>query len=78
MLIFAFTPIELFPKAAQNVLLLIPTTHVIYTPASLFVHFSLEKFTISSIYILISFVFLAIVLWAIYKKGVKKQNVNGI
>jgi ABC-2 type transport system permease protein len=78
MLIFAFTPIELFPKAAQNVLLLLPTTHVIYTPASLFVHFSSEKLVSASIYVLSSFTLLAIVLWAIYKKGVKKQNVNGI
>lgn len=78
MLIFAFTPIELFPNAIQKVLLCLPTTHVIYTPASLFVHFSLDKFIISSIYILASFVVLAIALGIIYKKGVKRQNVNGI
>lgn len=78
MLIFAFTPIELFPKAAQSVFLLLPTTHVIYTPSSLFVHFSPEKLVSASVYMLESFVFLAIALWTIYKKGVKKQNVNGI
>lgn len=78
MLIFAFTPIELFPSMIQKVLLLFPTTHVIYTPASLFVHFSLEKLITSSIYIGASFVFLAFLLWVVYKKGVRKQNVNGI
>lgn len=78
MLIFAFTPIELFPQTLQKILLLLPTTHVVYTPASLFVHFSLDKFIISSIYVLASFIVLAFLLWIIYKKGVKKQNVNGI
>lgn len=78
MLIFAFTPIELFPSFVQKILLLLPTTHVIYTPASLFVHFSLEKFITSSIYVLIAFAFLTLLLGVIYKKGVKKQNVNGI
>ena len=78
MLIFAFTPIELFPKGVQNILMLLPTTHVIYTPASLFVHFSTPKLLISIIAIGLSFVVVAGVLWIIYTKGVKKQNVNGI
>ncbi len=78
MLIFAFTPIELFPNIVQKFLLLLPTTHVIYTPASLFVHFSTDKFIVSSIYMLASFGVIAILLGIIYKKGVKKQNVNGI
>lgn len=78
MLIFAFTPIELFPNALQKVLLLLPTTHVIYTPASLFVHFSWEKLVSSSISLIIVFMFMALILLLIYKKGVKKQNVNGI
>ena len=78
MLIFAFTPIELFPNVLQKILLLLPTTHVIYTPASLFVHFSWRRFVSSSVSLLASFVFVAIILLLIYKKGVSKQNVNGI
>ena len=78
MLIFAFTPIELFPKWAQSILMLLPTTHVIYTPASLFVHFSSEKLMTSLISLGASFVVVAIMLIVIYKKGVRKQNVNGI
>lgn len=78
MLIFAFSPIELFPKAMQKILLVLPTTHVIYTPASLFVHFSMQKAIISIAYILVAFVILGVTLFIIYKKGVKKQNVNGI
>jgi len=78
MLIFAFTPIELFPKWAQNILMLLPTTHVIYTPASLFVHFSIDKLITSVVSLGASFVVVTIALWIIYKKGVRKQNVNGI
>lgn len=78
MLIFAFTPIELFPNTLQRILLLLPTTHVVYTPASLFVHFSLDKLISSCVYMLIAFAILSIILWVIYKKGVKRQNVNGI
>lgn len=78
MLIFAFTPIELFPGWAKNILMLLPTTHVIYTPSSLFVHFSVDKLIISTISLGASFVLVTIILWVIYKKGVRKQNVNGI
>jgi len=78
MLIFAFTPIEMFPNNIQKVLLLLPTTHVIYTPASLFVHFSTQKFVMSAIAIVASFAVVATMLWVVYKKGVRKQNVNGI
>jgi ABC-2 type transport system permease protein len=78
MLIFAFTPIELFPKWAQNILMLLPTTHVIYTPASLFVHFSVEKLIISVVSLMASLALITLILWVIYKKGVRKQNVNGI
>ena len=78
MLIFAFSPIELFPKTIQKTLLLLPTTHVIYTPSSLFVHFSYSKAIISFGFETASFVLLGTLLFIIYKKGVKKQNVNGI
>lgn len=78
MLIFAFTPIELFPSTMQKILLALPTTHVIYTPASLFVHFSKQKLITSSIYMIIAVSIVLVMLWVIYKKGVKKQNVNGV
>ena len=78
MLIFAFTPIELFGTIVQKFLLLLPTTHVIYTPASLFVHFSVSKLLISSVYMTASILVVVLALWFVYKKGVKKQNVNGI
>ncbi len=79
MLIFAFTPIELMPKMLQKPLLLLPTTHVIYTPSKLLIDFSYARFFKSLfIYELGSFVILTIIFAVIYIKGVKKLNVNGV
>ena len=78
MLIFAFSPLELFPKALRIPLMLLPTTHIIYTPASLFVNFSTGKFLFSLVCEIASGAVLGIILIIIYKKGVKKQNVEGI
>lgn len=78
MLIFAFSPIELFPEALRIPLLGLPTTHIIYTPSSLLVHFSMEKFWFSLGCEVIAGIVLALILIIIYKKGVKKQNVEGI
>lgn len=78
MLIFAFTPVELFPKWIQIPLLCLPTTHVIYTPAKLLVHFSKALFIKSLIFETASILVLVLMLTIIYKKGVRKQNVNGI
>lgn len=78
MLIFAFTPVELFPKWIQIPLLCLPTTHVIYTPAKLLVHFSNTLFIKSLLFETGSILVIVILLTIIYKKGVRKQNVNGI
>ena len=79
MLIFAFTPIELMPKVIQKPLLLLPTTHVIYTPSKLLIDFSYSRFFKSLfVYELGAFILLAIVFTIIYLKGVKKLNVNGV
>ena len=78
MLIFAFSPLELFPKVMQIPLLLLPTTHIIYTPASLFVNFSMKKFVFSLVCEIIACAVFATILIIIYKKGVKKQNVDGV
>lgn len=70
-------PIEFFPQALQGIFKYSPVYVVSYGPAKLFVDFSLEKFgailIAQIIYILISYGLCMI----IYKKGVKKLNVNG-
>ena len=78
MLIFAFTPIELFPPWMQKILILLPTTHVVYTPSSLFVNFSYSKLVFSIVSIVCSLIAVGTILWLVYRKGVKKQNVNGV
>ena len=70
-------PIEYFPKVLQPILKFTPVYAVNYGPAKLFVDFSLELFIVviivQVIYILIAY-FLCLIL---YKKGVKRLNVNG-
>lgn len=78
MLIFAFTPLELMPKWLQTPLLFLPTTHIIYTPSKLLVNFSFQRLGISLLYELGSILVLGIFFYIIYKKGVKKLNVNGV
>ena len=70
-------PIEYFPTAMQGILKISPIYAVCYGPAKLFVDFSwTSSITIlvaQIIYLLISYLLCLL----IYKKGVKKLNVNG-
>ena len=70
-------PVEFFPNIMQPFIKYSPIYVVSYGPAKLFVDFSTNKFIeiiiIQLVYIIISFV----ITHLIYKKGVKKLNVNG-
>ena len=70
-------PIEFFPKVLQPILKYSPIYVVSYGPAKLFVDFSMDKLIeilcIQGIYLIICFGLAHL----IYKKGVKKLNVNG-
>lgn len=70
-------PIEYFPQVIRPILNLSPVYVVCYGPAKLFVDFKLNTFIIvlisQIIYILITWILCA----SLYKKGVKKLNVNG-
>lgn len=70
-------PIEFFPKTVRSIVTYSPIYVVSYGPAKLFVDFNYNKcipILISQlIYIIISYLLCTI----IYKKGVKKLNVNG-
>lgn len=70
-------PIEFFPKLLQPIFKFSPIYVVSYGPAKLFVDFSnsmfIEIIIIQIIYLIISF----LLVHFIYKKGVKKLNVNG-
>ena len=70
-------PIEYFPKVLQPILNCSPIFVVSYGPAKLFVDFSwklcIEVFIAQLIYLFIAFIICNL----LYKKGVKKLNVNG-
>ena len=70
-------PVEFFPKVLQPIIKYSPIYAVSSSPAKLFVDFRLSTFietiVIQLIYLLICFT----VVHFIYKKGVKKLNVNG-
>ena len=70
-------PIELFPKFLQPILKLTPIYVVNYGPSKLVVDFSINSFftiILSQIIYLIVVIFLLVL---VYKRGVKKLNVNG-
>lgn len=70
-------PIEFFPKLLQPIIKFSPIYVVCYGPAKLFVNFRLDLFLqillFQVVYLIISF----IICHLIYKKGVKRLNVNG-
>lgn len=70
-------PIEMFPKFLQPIMQCTPIFVVTYGPAKLLINFSVEKFIqvfiAQIIYLVIAFLLVLI----LYKRGVKKLNVNG-
>ena len=70
-------PVELFPKILQPIIKYSPIIAVSYGPAKLFVNFTINNF-IKIFLIQIFYLFIAYTICnLLYKKGVKKLNVNG-
>lgn len=72
-----FTPLEFYPEMIQKILLCLPTTYCIYTPAKIFVNFEMQKAIILVGMEILSALFLYTLIRVLYKKGVGKINVNG-
>ena len=70
-------PIEFFPKLIQPFLKYSPIYAVSAAPAKLFVDFSLSTFIETMIIQILYLLVCSIIVHLIYKKGVKKLNVNG-
>ncbi len=70
-------PIEFFPEIVRPVLSYSPIFAICYGPAKLFVHFdfmyAIEVLAIQIVYLLVVY----IICFILYKKGVKRLNVNG-
>ena len=75
--LLVFVPIEFYGNFVQKILMLLPTTHMIYTPATILLKYDFQ----SSIALLsmqvINIIALSLVTCILYKKGVRKINVNG-
>lgn len=70
-------PIEYFPKVLQPIINLSPIYVVSYGPAKLFVDFNLSNFIVI-VFAQIIYIFIGYLLCSmLYKRGVKKLNVNG-
>ena len=70
-------PIEFFPEAVQSVLKYSPVYVVSYGPARMFVNFSWND-VVTIVVAQLIYIFIAYLLcYLIYKKGVRKLNVNG-
>lgn len=70
-------PIEYFPKVLQPILKFSPIYVVSYGPARLFVNFSWTEFINIFAFQIIYLLFALAICTLIYRKGVKKLNVNG-
>lgn len=70
-------PVELFPKILQPIMKCTPIFVVNYGPAKLFVDFSFSMFTQVLLAQIIYIVVVILIATIIYRKGVKRLNVNG-
>jgi len=72
-----FTPLEFYPEIVQKILYVFPTTHMIFSPAKMFVHFENINCILLIGMQLISIIVMLVIISLLYRKGVKKINVNG-
>ena len=70
-------PIEFFPKAIQPIMKYSPIYVVSYGPAKLFVDFDTHRFIEIIIIQVIYLIIALLIAHLIYRKGVRKLNVNG-
>ena len=78
MLIFGiFFPIEMFPKFLRPIIKCTPVFVILYGPAKLILSFSNKLFLNVLVVQIIYLVIVLLLITIIYRKGVKKINVNG-
>lgn len=70
-------PVEYFPKIVQPILNISPVYVTTYGPAKLFVDFSYTNLLVIVLAQIIYLVLVGLIVTFIYRKGVKKLNVNG-
>ena len=70
-------PIDFYGKAIQKILMFSPTTHMIYAPTLIFTRFDVQTAVATITMQLVMFAILMVSTIVLYRKGVKKINVNG-
>ena len=70
-------PVEMFPGIMKKIVSFLPTYPIMYGPAKNIVDFSLNTFGKIIIVQIIYLLCLITIMSILYKKGVKKLNVNG-
>lgn len=75
--LLVFVPIEFYGKLVQKLLMFLPTTHMIYTPATILIKYDFNTCIALIAMQIITIIVLAMTTCILYKKGVRKINVNG-
>ncbi|MBO5142312.1 MAG: ABC-2 family transporter protein [Clostridia bacterium] len=75
--LLVFVPIEFYGGMVQKLLMLLPTTHMIYTPATILLKYDFENCIALLSMQIINIIVLMFVTCILYKKGVRRINVNG-
>ena len=75
--LLVFVPIDFYGEVIQKVLMFVPTTHMIYAPGLIFTRYNIETAITAILMQLIMFTILMASTVVLYRKGVKKINVNG-
>ena len=72
-----FFPIEMFPKTIGNILRYTPIYSVSYGPAKLMLSYNFPFFLNILITQIITIIIISIIINIVYRRGVRKLNVNG-
>jgi len=75
--LLVFVPIEFYGKFVQKLLMFLPTTHMIYTPATILIKYDFHNCIALLGMQIITIIALSVATCILYKKGVRKINVNG-
>ena len=75
--LLVFVPIEFYGEEIRKVLMLLPTTHMMYAPTLIFTRFDVSTAIASITMQVLMFAVLMLSTILLYRKGVKKINVNG-
>lgn len=75
--LLVFVPIEFYGDFVQKLLVFLPTTHMIYTPATILIKYDFQSCIALLSMQIINIIVLSLVTCILYKKGVRKINVNG-